>query len=449
MSAFYIEILDSLQVVDIYAKQSEQSGPALQTDSVVYVDKRTSVELPVSVNVGLATKTQLEPIKPACDSSGWVRLRAPISSASRKSRLEKTPQLITSIRRSVTANSLQGLADICCRMCGAQLVSEAFTRRSDSPSIRDLPSAYWIELVDCWVCHPEEDDLNVNKELLFAFESDKTTRTQKRPSAILDSAGSANVDVWVGDTFALVSADLINDLPTRLVHIEDKTRFDNAYTELKCAGCDHVIGESGRMGPRRMQKLYLHCIDLQVSDKSSEPVSIGFSQAFCSEVLGHVSAHAVYKFVIEERQSCKPVALIHVVGWNSELHALRLLEKSVSKPETTTKTTTLSEHSDGTTTGSASTATQTTTTKTVTTTYTSLMSYKKPFCKYVKVLFVKAGDDAFDKMSSEWISSDSTELISLLEEDCRTLFKELDLHSTLLPPQLRTMGEMKRSFLRM
>ncbi|KAJ1863506.1 hypothetical protein LPJ57_006257, partial [Coemansia sp. RSA 486] len=167
------------------------------------------------------------------------------------------------------------------------------------------------------------------------------------------------------------------------------------------------------------------------------------------EVLGHVSAHAVYKFVIEERQSCKPVALIHVVGWNSELHALRLLEKSVSKPETTAKTTTLSDHSDGTTTASASTATQATTTKTVTTTCTSLMSYKKPFSKYVKVLFVKAGDDAFDKMSSEWISSDSTELISLLEEDCRTLFKELDLHSTLLPPQLRTMGEMKRSFLRM
>ncbi|KAJ1817164.1 hypothetical protein LPJ56_004130, partial [Coemansia sp. RSA 2599] len=181
MSAYYIEILDSLQVVDIYARRKQQCGPAspaadsvrLQSDTVVYIDERMTIDLPVSVNAGLATKTHLEQIKSADDGSGWIRLRAPMSSASRKARLETTPQLISSIQRTVTASSILGLSAICCRKCGAEISSEAFVGRSDPLSIRDLPSAYWIELVDCWVCHPEEDDLSVNKELLFAFESDK------------------------------------------------------------------------------------------------------------------------------------------------------------------------------------------------------------------------------------------------------------------------------------
>ncbi|KAJ2853982.1 E3 ubiquitin-protein ligase E3D [Coemansia erecta] len=360
MSAFYIEILDSLQVVDIYAKYSQQCSPAsqtdtvrLQSDTVVFIDKHTSVDLPVSVNAGLSTKTQLEQIRSADDGSEWVRLRAPISSASKKARLENTPQLITGIKRTVTVSSLLGLSDICCRACKTQLVSEAFTGRADPLSIRDLPSAYWIELVDCWVCHPEEDDLT--------------------------------------------------------------KRFDNAYTELRCTECDHIIGESGRMGTRRMQKLYMHYVDFQVSNIQIEHVSVSFSQVFCSELLGHISAHAVYKFVVEERQSCRPVALIHVVGWNAELHASRLISESASKAKN----------------------------------LTSLSSDKKPFSKYVKVLFAITGDSTFDSMAKEWLSTDSTELVSLLEEDCKALARELDLHSSLLPPQLRMIGNMKRSFLRM
>ncbi|KAJ2882671.1 E3 ubiquitin-protein ligase E3D [Coemansia asiatica] len=428
MSAFYIEILDSLQVVDIYAKYSQQCSPAsqtdtvrLQSDTVVFIDKHTSVDLPVSVNAGLSTKTQLEQIRSADDGSEWVRLRAPISSASKKARLENTPQLITGIKRTVTVSSLLGLSDICCRACKTQLVSEAFTGRADPLSIRDLPSAYWIELVDCWVCHPEEDDLTVNKELLFDFESDKTATapqslySSSSAAAALNAVSSTSVDVWVGDSFALISAGLIKDLPTRLVHIEDKKRFDNAYTELRCTECDHIIGESGRMGTRRMQKLYMHYVDFQVSNIQIEHVSVSFSQVFCSELLGHISAHAVYKFVVEERQSCRPVALIHVVGWNAELHASRLISESASKAKN----------------------------------LTSLSSDKKPFSKYVKVLFAITGDSTFDSMAKEWLSTDSTELVSLLEEDCKALARELDLHSSLLPPQLRMIGNMKRSFLRM
>ncbi|KAJ1891757.1 hypothetical protein LPJ66_006734 [Kickxella alabastrina] len=398
MPAYYIEVLDNLQVVDIYAESTSpdaNGAPRLVAEDRIQIDKDTTVKLPVAVNTRTAVRSQLPPTptpRPVTKSinPGWVRIRAPIAHASRKERLETTPQLITVIQRPVTSSTIKGFSEICCQACGARLLSDTFKSRGHELSIRDLPSAYWGELVDCWVCHPEEDSLNVNADLLFSFEPDKCeSQQQQRQSP--DEQSVPTVDVWVGDIYVLVSASLCEDLPTRLVHIDARERFVNAYTELHCNACNQVVGETGCMGRRRVNKLYLHRVRI---DTPSE-----------SEFLGHSGAHAVYKFVVEGRKSCKPAMLIHVVGWNAELQAASGTDYSVAD--------------------------------------ISL------FSRCVKVLYTKFGDSNFGDMASQWLADDAAELISLLDKDCISLVEILDRNMLLIPPQLRTMSNMKRSFLHM
>ncbi|KAJ1897289.1 E3 ubiquitin-protein ligase E3D [Kickxella alabastrina] len=423
MPAYYIEVLDNLQVVDIYAESTSpdaNGAPRLVAEDRIQIDKDTTVKLPVAVNTRTAVRSQLPPTptptpRPVTKSTnpGWVRIRAPIAHASRKERLETTPQLITVIQRPVTSSTIKGFNEICCQACGARLLSDTFKSRGHELSIRDLPSAYWGELVDCWVCHPEEDSLNVNADLLFSFEPDKCeSQQQQRQSS--DEQSVPTVDVWVGDIYVLVSASLCEDLPTRLVHIDAKERFVNAYTELHCNSCNQVVGETGCMGRRRVNKLYLHRVRIDTPGERVDPTadkhtstatSVSLSQVCCSEFLGHSGAHAVYKFVVEGRKSCKPAMLIHVVGWNAELQAASGTDYSVADISS--------------------------------------------FSRCVKVLYTKFGDSNFDDMASQWLADDAAELISLLDEDCISLVEILDRNMLLIPPQLRAMPNMKRSFLHM
>ncbi|KAJ2028835.1 hypothetical protein GGI08_009697, partial [Coemansia sp. S2] len=92
--------------------------------------------------------------------------------------------------------------------------------------IRDLPSAFWSELVDCWVCHPEKDTVNVNTDLLHEFEpklaaaTDSTQDSIRKPEPSTET--KISVDMWVGDTYVLASEDLFKDLPKTPVHMDTK-----------------------------------------------------------------------------------------------------------------------------------------------------------------------------------------------------------------------------------
>ncbi|KAJ2379960.1 hypothetical protein GGI05_006466, partial [Coemansia sp. RSA 2603] len=249
MSCYYIEILDNLHVVDIYAKSSDGNDVIrLDTNRRVFVDECTSVDLPVSVEVRLAAKSLLADPESQPNGPKWIRIRVPISRSSKEARLETASQLVTNIPRPVTASAVKKLRGICCKECGKQLLDESARTSTSSLSTRDLPSAYWGELVDCWVCHPEEDNLTVNTDLLHFFEPSKSTDDQKHVESDQGSQTlTSQVDVWIGDVFMLVSSGMFEKLPNRLVNINAKERFHNAYTELVCDKCGFVVGEAGRM----------------------------------------------------------------------------------------------------------------------------------------------------------------------------------------------------------
>ncbi|KAJ2488257.1 hypothetical protein EV174_000063 [Coemansia sp. RSA 2320] len=294
MAAYYIEVLSSLKVVDIYVK-CPVSGPGCEGDAIrltseseLRIDVDTVIKLPVTVALQTATRSQLPSASPASGKGAWIRIRASISPECMRNRLEHAPPLITSIEKPVAASAIQGLRD---------------------------------------------------------------------------------------------------------------GRFYDAYTELCCDNCAQVVGEVGRMGSRQMAKLYLHCIQLVLPDERPV-ISTSLSQVVCRDILNHVGAHAIYRFVVEGRKSCKPVALIHVVGWNAEIKA-----------------------------------------RAATGSHAVLSS------RCIKVLYTQEGVGGFEAQAKQWLEDSSAEIISLLDADAASLLCILADNARLLPSQLRGMANMTRSFL--
>ncbi|KAJ2821178.1 hypothetical protein IWW50_004744 [Coemansia erecta] len=220
MAAYYIEILDNLHVVDIYAEYGKLQ---LVNDSNVEIGEQLSVKLPVATIPHSATRTTL-----SCAGSkqvNWTRIRVPIAHSSRQQRQSTVSRNITDIGNPVAAASIEGLEDICCRACGAHMLSSGLKSADYRPNVRNLPSAHWSELVDCWVCHPEEDNLRVNPDLMHSFEPEKNTpaatdaqAANTEPSSIVKD----DVHVWVGNTFILVSTACLKSVHSKHVPLDAK-----------------------------------------------------------------------------------------------------------------------------------------------------------------------------------------------------------------------------------
>ncbi|KAJ2443024.1 hypothetical protein GGF42_006771, partial [Coemansia sp. RSA 2424] len=276
MAAYYIEILDSLKIVDIYVECTGSRAAAGGNDiqlvgtTELRISQDCVIGLPVTVSPRAAMRSLLDAsdAKSAAEGS-WVRIRAPIASDCMKARLEQASQLITSVEKPITASAIQGLRGISCQSCSSPLFASVPAvvedgGNDDTLKIRDLPSAFWSELVDCWVCHPEKDTVNVNADLLHAFEPETTAAdaTQASTQNLEPSADTElAVDMWVGDTYVLASARLLRDLPKTPVHMDVKVQ---------------------------------------------PAISVTLSKAVSREILSHVGAHAVYRFVVEGRKSCQP-----------------------------------------------------------------------------------------------------------------------------------------------
>ncbi|ORX72871.1 hypothetical protein DL89DRAFT_84074 [Linderina pennispora] len=165
-ASYYIEVLDNLGLVDIYVKLDQhvhQSDILLVDDSTLRLNIATTLVLPASVNAARATTSTL----PAKNGSSWLRMRAPISRSTNHLQHLKSAVPLSQIDGPISADSVRGFTAICCRSCRSQL-----THSARDVVVRDLPSTYWSELVECWVCHPEEDKLRINPDLLHLFEPD-------------------------------------------------------------------------------------------------------------------------------------------------------------------------------------------------------------------------------------------------------------------------------------
>ncbi|KAJ1954415.1 hypothetical protein EC988_002446 [Linderina pennispora] len=167
--------------------------------------------------------------------------------------------------------------------------------------------------------------------------------------------------------------------------------------ELRCDSCSYVIGEVGYMGPKRLLKLLVHRIDICFDETPSLGVSL--SQTVSKELVDHAAAHALYHFVIEERKSCEPVALVSMTAWNTDIVAKN---------------------------GNSSAS-----------------------GRCIKVAFMDSKADGFTKKVKDIEANGSAEHIALLKDDCDELLGILKDNSLLFPLPFRMMPNGTSSFLHM
>ncbi|KAG0260976.1 hypothetical protein DFQ27_003254 [Actinomortierella ambigua] len=180
--------------------------------------------------------------------------------------------------------------------------------------IVDLPSEHWQELVECWMCHDEEDIKELREGDLGAREG----------------------QVLVGTTYLLIHALDINQEAIQ-IHPDAKevdwTRgIKRRWRPLVCSCCLHSVGEGWYHSRNEdssdieLLQVKLHKYGVQYIGQDSKdprrPWSIPrqrYVPYLLAEIFESMRHHASYRFILEDRLSGKDLMLLWVLNWDATI----------------------------------------------------------------------------------------------------------------------------------
>ncbi|KAJ1971075.1 hypothetical protein H4R35_005484, partial [Dimargaris xerosporica] len=104
----------------------------------------------------------------------------------------------------------------------------------------NLPSEHWAELLDCWMCHPDEET-----KYIVQFDQDVS-----RPGARLYPWNPGQNQLLVGNTYALLHPSNIQARSVKVEPIanghQDKNKFYDQHDVVTCRRCLSSLGECWR-----------------------------------------------------------------------------------------------------------------------------------------------------------------------------------------------------------
>ncbi|KAF9973506.1 hypothetical protein BGZ73_003248 [Actinomortierella ambigua] len=180
--------------------------------------------------------------------------------------------------------------------------------------IVDLPSEHWQELVECWMCHDEEDIKELREGDLGAREG----------------------QVLVGTTYLLIHAEDVKQDAIQIhpdVKEVDWTKgIKRRWRPLVCSCCLHNVGE-GWYHARNEDKseiellqVKLHKYAVQYIGKDMKdprrPWSIPrqrYIPYLLAEIFESMRHHATYRFILEDRLSGDDLLLLWVLNWDATI----------------------------------------------------------------------------------------------------------------------------------
>ncbi|KAI6040934.1 HECT-like ubiquitin-conjugating enzyme-binding-domain-containing protein [Pisolithus marmoratus] len=181
-----------------------------------------------------------------------------------------------------------------CASCLLPLVTPAPTR------YRDLPSEYWEELVDAWMCHPEGQTLT-DLKMNMCGEAGKSGRGF--------GFWPAEGEALVGGSYILFEGRAV--VGGNVTGVTSTTRGDIACL-MRCL-CGATVGrrqerklENG--STLRMYRLSKYAIRL--ISPAAECPKIPMSAFIVRDMIEHVQAHATYRFVLSDEEEEKPRILV-------------------------------------------------------------------------------------------------------------------------------------------
>ncbi|EJU02462.1 hypothetical protein DACRYDRAFT_100043 [Dacryopinax primogenitus] len=205
--------------------------------------------------------------------------------------------------RLLDAATLASLAPTAftCASCSLHLV-----RGSSIARYNDLPSEYWTELVDAWMCHAE----------------------QPVPDAAKSEHGLTPADdqALVGGSYVLFNQEALVEQNIRR-HANDGS--DEPWTAVRCL-CGQIIGRAtrGSVTPvvYRFTKYGIRPIGTSV-----EPPRIPVCAYVVQDMRESVEAHACYHFILNDEQESRPRILIWL--FNSSVDLSWSCQKSYFLPK--------------------------------------------------------------------------------------------------------------------
>ncbi|KAF9918799.1 hypothetical protein BX616_005609 [Lobosporangium transversale] len=214
------------------------------------------------------------------------------------------------------ASQLQGLNNLFCGCCGSTLLknrqpmSEIAMSCGPIQRVVDLPSEYWQELVDCWMCH-EEDFTELR-------EGDLGARAEQ---------------ALIGGTYILIHA---TDVDQDALIIEDDAQvidwtkgIKRRWRPLACTRCLHPVAdgwyqsraEDGTDLEMMQVKFHKYMVNFKGTDVRNQlPLHIPqprFASYLAAEIFESARHHATYRFILQDRLRGEDMILLWMLNWDS------------------------------------------------------------------------------------------------------------------------------------
>ncbi|KAJ1661049.1 E3 ubiquitin-protein ligase E3D [Dispira simplex] len=188
-----------------------------------------------------------------------------------------TQALLATMEPPLCANELSRVTQLACRWCGFTLILPKRTKSNTSShcyfSTLDLPSEHWTELLDCWMCHPDE-------ETQFIMQYD---RDMSQPGVRIHPWNPKSNQILVGHTYVLINESDV--VPGSLIS-EDRVPLDKESDS--SATTDLIL----------------------------TPPSTHFLAA---DLIEHGKAHANYRYVLYGQDHKNPLVLLWLLHWDTAL----------------------------------------------------------------------------------------------------------------------------------
>ncbi|KAF8595379.1 hypothetical protein BDV93DRAFT_528705 [Ceratobasidium sp. AG-I] len=148
----------------------------------------------------------------------------------------------------------------------------------------DLPSDYWAELLDAWMCHPDQ---HVSAEIA------------KRADGFWPESGQ----VLVGSSFLLFDSSMVN----RNGLVDTPTQSDREWRRVQCL-CGASIGHRQEREGNTMYRFKKYTVrPITATQRFSR---IPFTAFVAADMADLAQAHASYRFVIQDEEDEAPRVLI-------------------------------------------------------------------------------------------------------------------------------------------
>ncbi|KAL1923647.1 uncharacterized protein VTP21DRAFT_8627 [Calcarisporiella thermophila] len=224
----------------------------------------------------------------------------------------------------ISSREILDLQSIACQFCQATLTKPAEERNEAGrrvlfKKVKDLPSEHWLELVDCWMCHEDQDF--------------KVGEIKALPRVGL-----------VGGTYLLLHPTDVNIEAVELTERKTSLLPGRYWRPLTCQRCLSPLGEAlfecsaleenleqasePKLVTLKFNKYFIQ-IDVVDSSRDCELVSFrpSFKPFIAHDFLEAARAHATYRFIIEGQETKKPYLTIWI--FNPFIHIMATAAGSI------------------------------------------------------------------------------------------------------------------------